>query len=249
MDPADFYSGIVIDAYQSLRSTSFDPVPYSRFVARWGEPGLEIGCGTGEPLLDLRAAGLDVDGVDSSVDMVTRCCEVASARGVSVVVFHQREELLDLPRRYRSVYLAGPTFNLLVDDETAEQALRSIGRHLTDDGAALIPLWVPAPTPEADLGVTRSADVGDGVEVRYTPTAEVHDRVSRTRTTRTRYERITVDGTQTADREWIIHWHTPGSFTSLCERTGLGVQSLVDDRTGRAASVDSVSSTAVLRRR
>ena len=31
-----------------------------------GEPALEIGCGDGDPLLDLVAAGLDVEGLDAA---------------------------------------------------------------------------------------------------------------------------------------------------------------------------------------
>ena len=65
MDAADFYSGIVADAYPKLKSTSFDSQRYADFVRSWGEPGLEIGCGDGEPLLALCAAGLDGDGIDS----------------------------------------------------------------------------------------------------------------------------------------------------------------------------------------
>src|SRR5690349_19261066 len=115
MDAAEFYTGIVVDAYSKLKSTSFEPGPYADFVVAVGEPGLEIGCGDGEPLLSLRQAGLDVEGVDSSADMLERCRVNAAALGVEVTLYHQRMEELSLPRRYRSIYLAGPTFNLLPD--------------------------------------------------------------------------------------------------------------------------------------
>lgn len=82
-------------------------------------PALELGCGDGDPLLDLRRRGLDVEGVDSSADMLQRCRRRARKQGVDVVVYHQRMEALDLPRRYRAIFLAGPTFNLLPDDSIA----------------------------------------------------------------------------------------------------------------------------------
>jgi hypothetical protein len=63
VDAADFYSGIVVDAYAKLKSTSFVAQVYANFVRSAGLPGLEIGCGDGEPLLDLCAEGLDVDGL------------------------------------------------------------------------------------------------------------------------------------------------------------------------------------------
>ena len=248
MEPADFYSGIVVDAYARLKSATFDAAPYDEFVRAHGEPALEIGCGDGQPLLDLCAAGLAVDGVDSSADMVERCRAHGAARGITTTVFHQRMEAMDLGRRYASIYLAGPTFNLLADDDTALCALRAVREHLTDAGAALIPLWIPDPTPPDALGVTRSAHDGAGVELSYTPLSETYDTVLRTRVTSARYERVTADGTEVADREWVIHWHTPDSFRALCDAAGLDVVELVDDGTGAAASATSEQFTATVRR-
>lgn len=84
MDPAHFYTGIVADAYAGLKGSSFDPARYRVFVVANGQPGLEIGCGDGQPLLDLRADGLDVEGVDSSADMLERCRANALSRGIEV---------------------------------------------------------------------------------------------------------------------------------------------------------------------
>ncbi len=248
MEPADFYTGIVVDAYARLKSSSFDAGLYRDFVVAHGQPGLEIGCGDGQPLLDLRAEGLDVEGVDSSSDMLERCHANALRRGIEVRLYHQRVEDLVLDRRYPSIYFAGPTFTLLPDDERARRALRAIHQHLTDDGVALIPLWVPDPTPTGELGVSRSHDDGLGVEVRYTPVSETSDPVGRTRVTSSRYERVSSTGTEVAEREWVIHWQTPSSFRRLCRETGFDVVNLVDDDTGTAAIDNSTSFTATVRR-
>lgn len=114
-----------------------------------GEPALEIGCGDGHPLLELRAAGLDVAGLDSSPDMLERCRANAQRRGPAVDLYHQQMQEMSLGRAFSSIYLAGPTFNLLPDDEIGCRAPRAIADHLTPDGAALVPLWVPPPTPVA----------------------------------------------------------------------------------------------------
>src|SRR4051794_24900290 len=72
-EASQFYTGIVAEIYAPLRSRVPDPEPYARFIAASGEPALELGCGTGDPLLDLRARGLDVEGLDASADMLARC--------------------------------------------------------------------------------------------------------------------------------------------------------------------------------
>lgn len=248
MEPALFYTGIVADAYARLKASTFQAGPYAEFITTHGEPSLELGCGDGEPLLELRTAGLDVDGVDSSADMVNRCRANATRRGITVSVFHQRIEAMTLDRRYASIFLAGPTFTLLADDETASQALRAIEQHLTGDGAALIPLWVPDPTPDDELGVSRTALDGPDVELRYTPVTETYDAERRTRVTTARYERVTPQGTERADREWVIHWHTPESFTTLCAAAGLEVLAMVDDHTAKYPCETSKNFTVTVRR-
>jgi len=128
--PELFYTGIVAQAYAALRSAAPDPRIYQRFVKMTGEPALEIGCGDGDPLLDLVAAGLDVEGLDSSPDMLARCRSAADARGLRVVLHEQPMQSMQLERRFRSIYLAGPTFNLLPDDDVAQMALQRIAAHL-----------------------------------------------------------------------------------------------------------------------
>jgi hypothetical protein len=91
-------------------------------------------------------------------------------------------------------------------------------------------------------------DDGPGIELRYTPLSESYDRERRTRVTTSRYERVTADGTELADREWIIHWHTPPSFHRLCEAAGLQVAHMVDDETNEAASDAATGFTVTVRR-
>lgn len=81
---ASFYTGLVAELYRPLRSTSFDPQRYRDLIATHGEPALELGCGDGDPLLDLRESGLDVDGIDSSADMIARLHQRARDRNLDV---------------------------------------------------------------------------------------------------------------------------------------------------------------------
>jgi hypothetical protein len=57
MDPADFYTGIVAELYSPLKSTSQSWEPYAEFIGAAGQPALELGCGEGEPLLELLRRG------------------------------------------------------------------------------------------------------------------------------------------------------------------------------------------------
>ena len=148
-DPADFYTGIVVDVYGPLRGSVPDPRVYTAFIGKWGEPALELGCGDGDPLLTLRADGLDVEGLDSSADMLSKLRRSAAERGIDVTVHHTPIEHMDLGSTYRSIFLAGPTFNLITDDATAVRALERIRAHLDPAGAGWSRCSSPNPFPSA----------------------------------------------------------------------------------------------------
>lgn len=228
MDAADFYTGLVAEGYALLKSQEFPADRYADFIAASGEPALELGCGDGDPLLELRRRGLDVEGVDASADLLDRGAERARQAGLEVVTHHQRFEELDLGRSYRSIFLAGPTFNLIPDDVLALRALRRIREHLTEDGTALVPLWVPDPTPPESFHTVKEATAEDGSRLTFTVLGEDYDEDTRTRTTRTRYERHTAGDPEVIERDWIIHWHTQESFADLAREAGLQVAALTD---------------------
>ena len=223
--PSDFYTGLVARLYAPLRDAGApDPQPYAAFIAAHGEPALELGCGDGDPLLQLRSIGLDVEGLDSSADMLERLRVRAEASGIDVVVHHSTIEAMEMRRRYRSMFLAGETFNLLPDDDTAWHALDRIRTHLEVGGVALIPLFIPRPTPERFFGVARTHTADDGSEMRVTALSETRDVAKRLQVTMLRYEIETADGVVTnEERPWLLHWHTQGGFQALAEEAGLTV--------------------------
>ena len=80
---------------------------FKAFVEEEGGPALDVACGTGRLLVPFLRAGLDVDGVDVSEDMIALCREQARAEGLEPNLYCQAVHLLDLPRRYRTVFMCG----------------------------------------------------------------------------------------------------------------------------------------------
>lgn len=231
MDPADFYTGLVAELYRPLRARPQVAGPYAQFIAEYGQPALELGCGDGEPLLELRRQGLDVEGLDSSADMLARCRQRAAAESLDVVLHHQRMEDFQVPRCFRSLFLAGPTFTLLPDDDTALRALRRIRQHLEPDGGtALIPLDVPEPLTPEQLGSSKEYREPGGALLRVSYLSQVRDEERRTQQITLRYERHDAHGRTVVERPWTLHWHTPDGFAALAEAAGLDVCDVRDVR-------------------
>ena len=80
---------------------------YKRLIETFGQPALDLGCGSGRLLLPYLRAGLDVDGCDYSTDMVAECREQAEKEGLSPRLHAQAMHELDLPRRYKTIFARG----------------------------------------------------------------------------------------------------------------------------------------------
>src|SRR5215510_11746427 len=98
--------------YDALVSYRAPAAFYADLIRKGGQPALEIGCGTGHPLLDLVDLGLDVHGLDSSRDMLVRCEANAAARGLHTSLHQQEMQSFSLPTRYRTIFFAGASFML-----------------------------------------------------------------------------------------------------------------------------------------
>ncbi|HET7385843.1 MAG TPA: class I SAM-dependent methyltransferase [Nocardioidaceae bacterium] len=215
-----FYTGLVADLYGPLKSTSFHADPYHDLIRRFGEPALELGCGDGDPLLDLRGRGLDVDGIDSSPDMIERLHRRASERGMAVNAWVDLMETLRAPRSYQTVFLAGPTFNLLPDDHAMSQALSRIAEVLSPDGSAVIPLFVPESVGSEDIGAPTRESTSMGW-IQCQVVSAVRNEHARTQTLTLRYERNEGARTQILERDWVIHWISFEGFTAIARQAGL----------------------------
>lgn len=115
---------------------------YLAAVRRFGEPALDVGCGTGRLLVPLLAAGVDVDGTDISADMLAHAESAARdhghAPGLTACPAHE----LALDRSYRTIYLCG-VFGIGATREQDREALRRLHDHLEPGGALLVEHWLP----------------------------------------------------------------------------------------------------------
>jgi ubiquinone/menaquinone biosynthesis C-methylase UbiE len=77
MKPPQYeYQGLMAEAWDVLRgdtSNWSDRHFYLAAIQNYGQPVLDVGCGTGRLLLDYLQQGIDIDGVDNSPAMLAIC--------------------------------------------------------------------------------------------------------------------------------------------------------------------------------
>lgn len=164
------YEGILAEAYNAWISVDTvlpDDAIYEAILADVEGKVLELGCGTGRPMLRWLAAGYDVEGVDASADMLAILRRNAAARGVDPVVHHGDIAPLQLEGTYAAIVCPAGTFTLIDDEGRIRQALASYLDHLVPGGSLCLSLSRLPPTGENSLRwrIRRTGTLDDGTTV------------------------------------------------------------------------------------
>lgn len=121
---------------------------FQKKIEQFGEPVLDLACGTGRLLIPLLRSGLDIDGCDVSADMIHQCRRLAKEAGFDPNLYVQPMDVLNLPRRYRLIYICG-SFGLAGSREKDQETLFRCYEHLNDGGALIINIEAEYTFPEA----------------------------------------------------------------------------------------------------
>jgi SAM-dependent methyltransferase len=131
------YDGVTALAYDAWLPPG-SPFPddgwYLRMIEQCGGTALELGTGNGRFLIPARQRGLDVEGIDSSADMLERCRRNAATAGIDVTLHHGDIAPLGLAGTYATMVCPAGTFTLIDDIERARRALASYHAHLDRGG-------------------------------------------------------------------------------------------------------------------
>src|SRR5688572_13666197 len=169
--PSYEYYGMMAEFWDLFRgdtSTWEDRFFYLDLIKKYGQPVLDVGCGTGRILLDFMQQDVDIDGIDNSPDMLARLEEKAARLQLRPRVYQQEMHNLSLPRRYQVILVPSSSFQLLLDPTFPPQAMRCFFQHLVPGGVLVMPfmtLWVPG-EPVENQFTTEVTRPEDGATIR-----------------------------------------------------------------------------------
>jgi SAM-dependent methyltransferase len=137
----------VYDLDQPIGHSSGDVEYYTRLLAGLSGPILEPATGTGRILIPLLEAGHEVDGLDSSAEMLAVCRRHCHDRGLDPVLRQADMTMFVLLAAYQAVIIPAGSIALLDGRKATLQALACFRDSLVPGGRLLVD--VPAPRPAA----------------------------------------------------------------------------------------------------
>jgi SAM-dependent methyltransferase len=149
------------------------------FLARLagGQDALEFAVGTGRIALPLTRAGVRVDGIELSPDMVDRMREKPDSDQVDVTIGDMSR--VSTGRSYGLVYLVFNTIGNLLTQDDQVACFQNAARHLRPGGAFVVECRIPAAPARPGGQFVDAEDVGAsrvtlGV-CRYDPVTQILD--------------------------------------------------------------------------
>lgn len=218
------YSGIVAAAYDQFFGDEpfWDQAFYDGRIRVNGGRALELACGTGRLMLPYLRDGLEVEGLDTSEDMLALLRAKAARLGLSPVLHQLPMQDFDLAGRYRTVFCPAGSFRILLSDTEILASLRCCLHALAPGGELLIPFDVVVPTAGEETAWRERRHVqvpSFDAEVRiferngFDPKRNLVQWFLRWEVTR-------AGATDVFHRDHVLRHHTVAGFTALLRQAG-----------------------------
>jgi SAM-dependent methyltransferase len=146
--PLTWFYGLMAERVAEFKLETTGLPFFLNAITRFGQPALDVACGTGRLLLPLARAGIDIDGCDISGDMLYHCQKKADREGLKPHLYEQPMHTFELPRKYKTIYICN-AFGLGGGRANDLETLRRCYLHLEDGGALLVNIAAEYTSPES----------------------------------------------------------------------------------------------------
>jgi len=232
---ADFHRrGVQYDAQHAHLTADIEF--YRQIVREFGDPVLELACGTGRVSIPLARDGHKVTGIDIEESMLA----TARSTNDTDAAFHQADMRgFELDGRYAVALLPFNSVGHLHCRDDVEGCFQSVWRHLSPDGVFVVAMFNPdlkllARRPEEEREISRYPDPESDNEVVVRERV-VYDKAAQIVTSTWHY----VIGDSEFETELRLRIFYPQELEALLHYSGFKVFRRCGDFDGRAFGSDS----------
>lgn len=181
---------------------------------------LEPATGTGRILIPLLEKGLNIDGFDSSKDMLKICENNCKKRGLSPKLFEAKMEFFSQDTEYDAIIVPTGTFLLLYKRKDSIKALENFYRHLSNGGRLILDIFL-----QTDISIgtvsTKTLECSNGDIITLENKIVEVDHINQYTVSHGRYEKWR-EGVllQTELKYFPLRWYGVEEFKSILESIG-----------------------------
>ena len=117
---------------------------YVRQIERYGEPVLELACGSGRLTIPLTEKGFNVKGLDISDEMMNLAKEKAQRRNIELDLVKGDMTDFDLGEKFKLIFIPAQSLTHLYEVSAVEKCFACVRKNLADNGRFLIELFNPS---------------------------------------------------------------------------------------------------------
>ena len=117
---------------------------YQRQIEHYGEPVLELGCGSGNYLVALSNDLQTIVGLDLSEEMLGAAERKAEAQGVSTDLLVGDMRSFSIDQKFKLIFVAGNSLQHLLTHEDIESCFASVKKHLFPFGKFIVEVFNPS---------------------------------------------------------------------------------------------------------
>jgi SAM-dependent methyltransferase len=130
--------------YDSHVSDFVDDIDfYFRQIKRYGQPVLELACGTGRVTIPLAEREIEVSGLDVSDSMLSHAKEKTRQKGLKINWIRGDCRTFSIKKKFRFIFLPYNSITHIHDRESIQGLFGSVRKHLFRDGRFVIDVFNP----------------------------------------------------------------------------------------------------------
>lgn len=146
MNPSDAL-GLLYDGrhYDLVYNDFLDDIPfYLTQVKKYGEPVLELGCGTGRITIPLAEQGIKITGLDIADSMLAQAKRKSAEKGLDIEWIKSDCRDFNLNRKFNLIFIPFNSIAHFHDRKSIESCFACVKRHLADQGRFIVDIFNPA---------------------------------------------------------------------------------------------------------
>ncbi|MBS3816214.1 MAG: class I SAM-dependent methyltransferase [Candidatus Thermoplasmatota archaeon] len=129
--------------YDAWTEREVDIPFYKKQVKKYGDPVLELGCGTGRITIPIAREGFDITGLDLSRELLRRAKEKAEKEELDIRWIEGDMRKFSLDQDFNLIFVPFNTIQHILSLEELERVFEDVKQHMKTDGRFIVEFFNP----------------------------------------------------------------------------------------------------------